>query len=78
MTIDAYLVFNGNCREAAKFYAQAFETEKPQIMTFGESHSDPSFQIPEEAKDLVMHTRLNYIMEAMLCFLMLFLACLLS
>ena len=59
MTIDAYLVFNGNCREAAEFYAQVFETEKPQIMTFGESHSDPSFQIPEEAKDLVMHTRLT-------------------
>ena len=59
MTIDAYLVFNGNCREAAEFYAQAFETEKPQIMTFGESHSDPSFQIPEEAKELVMHTRLT-------------------
>ena len=59
MTIDAYLVFNGNCREAAEFYAQVFETEKPKIMTFGESHSDPSFQIPEEAKELVMHTRLT-------------------
>ena len=59
MTVDAYLIFNGNCREAVEFYAQVFETEKPQIMTFGESPSDPSFPLPEEAKDLVMHTRLN-------------------
>ena len=59
MTVDAYIIFNGNCREAAEFYAQVFETEKPKIMTFGESPSDPNFPLPEEAKDLVMHTRLN-------------------
>ena len=59
MTVDAYIIFNGNCREAVEFYAQVFETEKPQIMTFGESPSDPKFPLPEEAKDLVMHTRLN-------------------
>ncbi|MDI2589798.1 MULTISPECIES: VOC family protein [unclassified Psychrobacillus] len=59
MAIDVYLNFNGNCREAAEFYAEVFKTEKPQIMTFGEAPQHPDYQLPEEAKDLVMHTRLN-------------------
>ena len=59
MTVNVYLTFNGNCREAVDFYAQVFGTEKPQIMTFGESPSDPNYPLPEDAKDLVMHTRLT-------------------
>ncbi|KMY50175.1 VOC family protein [Peribacillus loiseleuriae] len=59
MSIDVYLNFNGNCHEAVEFYAQVFETEKPKIMTFGESPPNPEFPLPEEAKNLVMHTRLN-------------------
>lgn len=59
MSVDVYLNFNGNCREAVEFYAQVFGTEKPQIMTFGETPPDPNFNLPEEAKNLVMHTRLN-------------------
>jgi PhnB protein len=59
MSVDVYLNFNGNCREAVEFYAQVFKTEKPQIMTFGEAPPNPNYELPEEAKDLVMHTRLN-------------------
>ncbi|MEI4769549.1 VOC family protein [Psychrobacillus sp. FJAT-51614] len=59
MAVDVYLNFNGNCREAAEFYAEVFKTEKPQIMTFGEAPPSPDYTLPEEAKDLVMHTRLN-------------------
>jgi PhnB protein len=59
MSIDVYLNFNGNCREAAEFYAEVFETEKPEIMTFGQTPPNPEYQLPEEAKDLVMHTRLD-------------------
>jgi len=59
MGVEVYLVFNGNCREAAEFYAEAFNTEKPVIQTFGETPTDPNFEMPEEAKNLVMHTRLN-------------------
>ncbi|WP_313892658.1 VOC family protein [Psychrobacillus sp.] len=59
MAINVYLNFNGNCREAAEFYAEVFGVDKPQIMTFGESPQDPSYTLPEEAKDLVMHTRLS-------------------
>jgi len=59
MTVNVYLNFNGNCREAVEFYAESFGTEKPEIMTFGEMPSKPGFTLPEEAKDLVMHTRLK-------------------
>ncbi|TQR21328.1 VOC family protein [Psychrobacillus vulpis] len=59
MAVDVYLNFNGNCREAAEFYAEVFKTEKPQIMTFGEAPQNPEYTLPEEAKDLVMHTRLS-------------------
>ena len=59
MAVDVYLNFNGNCREVAEFYAEVFGTDKPQIMTFGETPPNPDYPLPEEAKNLVMHTRLN-------------------
>lgn len=59
MAVDVYINFNGNCREAVMFYAEAFGTEQPKIMTFGEQPQNPDYPLPEEAKDLVMHTRLN-------------------
>jgi len=59
MAIDVYINFNGNCREAVTYYAQVFGTEQPQIMAFGDTPPDPAFPLPEEAKDLVMHARLN-------------------
>jgi PhnB protein len=59
MAINVYMNFNGNCREAVEFYAQVFGTEKPQIMTFGDAPPNPKFSLPDEAKNLVMHTMLN-------------------
>jgi PhnB protein len=59
MSVDVYLNFNGNCREAVEFYAQVFNTEKPEIMTFGDAPPNPEYTLPEEAKHLIMHTRLQ-------------------
>lgn len=59
MAINIYLNFNGNTREAVEFYSEVFETEKPQIMTFGDTPPNPEYPLPEEAKNLVMHTRLE-------------------
>lgn len=59
MAIDVYLNFNGNCREAVEYYAEVFGTETPKFMTFGDSPQDPNYPLPEEAKNLIMHTRLN-------------------
>ena len=55
MPINPYLNFAGNCREAVEYYAEVFQTEKPQIMTFGEMPPDPSHPLPEAAKNLVVH-----------------------
>ncbi|WP_144462039.1 VOC family protein [Siminovitchia fortis] len=59
MAVDVYLMFNGNCRDAVEFYAEAFQTETPHIMTFGDAPSNPEHPVPEEAKDRVIHARLN-------------------
>lgn len=59
MAVNVYMNFNGNCREVVEFYAHVFETEKPEIMTFGDAPPNPEYDLPEEAKDLVMHTRLD-------------------
>jgi PhnB protein len=59
MPINAYLNFNGNTREAIEFYAGAFGLDVPRIMTFGEVPSDPNHPLPEEAKNMVMHSRLD-------------------
>ncbi|GLX71022.1 VOC family protein [Paenibacillus glycanilyticus] len=59
MSVDAYLNFNGNCREAAEFYAEVFGLDKPKLMTFGEVPPNPEYPLPEEAKNMIMHTRLN-------------------
>lgn len=59
MSFAVYLNFNGNCRAAVTFYAKVFGIAQPQIMTFGEAPPDPSFTLPEGAKDLVMHAELT-------------------
>lgn len=59
MAIDIYINFNGNCREAVAFYAEVFGTEQPTIMTFGEMPPSEDFVLPEEARNLVLHTRLT-------------------
>ncbi|WP_430510587.1 VOC family protein [Gottfriedia solisilvae] len=59
MPIEVYLNFNGNTRDAVEFYAEVFETETPQIMTFGEAPQNPDYPLPEESKNLVMHARLD-------------------
>ncbi|WP_282935540.1 VOC family protein [Paenibacillus sp. RC67] len=59
MSVDVYLNFNGNCREAVEFYAEVFGTEKPRMMTFGQAPPNPEFPLQEDAKHLIMHARLD-------------------
>jgi PhnB protein len=59
MSVDVYLNFNGNCREAVTFYSEVFGTELPKMMTFGDAPPHPDYPLPEEAKDMLMHTRLT-------------------
>ena len=52
MPLNPYLMFNGNAREAATFYAEVFGSEPPQFMTYGQM--DPSS--PPEITDKIIHT----------------------
>ncbi len=56
MSLNAYLIFDGNTREVAKYYAEVFETEEPNFMTFGTTHAPG--ELPPGAEHLIMHTQL--------------------
>jgi len=51
--IITYLNFDGNCRDAMKFYERCFGGEL-QVMPFSEASGNH----PAEAKDRIMHARL--------------------
>ncbi|MFD2611153.1 VOC family protein [Paenibacillus gansuensis] len=59
MSIDVYLNFNGNCRDAVLYYAKVFGQPEPKIMAFGDVPADPNYPMPDEAKNMVMHSRLE-------------------
>jgi PhnB protein len=58
MPISPYLNFDGNTREAVEFYARVFETEPQQVTTFADMPEDPSYPLPPEARDRIMHARI--------------------
>lgn len=55
--INAYLTFDGNCREAMTFYKNCLGAEL-HIMPFSEMPKGGQFEAPPEAKDRIMHARL--------------------
>jgi PhnB protein len=52
--INAYLIFNGNCREAMTFYQNCLGADL-QLVKF----SDMPGNVPAEAKDRIAHARLT-------------------
>ena len=56
MTLNTYLHFNGNCREAFEFYRSVFGGEFAFIDTFANGPED--FEVPEEELDNIMHVSL--------------------
>ncbi|MCJ8155050.1 VOC family protein [Chryseobacterium sp. SSA4.19] len=65
-TVNVYLTFNGNCREAFEFYRSVFGTEFPYIGTFGEMPPMEGHELSEEDKNKVMHVTLPISKETML------------
>jgi PhnB protein len=57
MQINAYLVFNGNCEEAFRFYAASLRAELAVLQRFGETPGCED--MPASQKDKVMHVRLQ-------------------
>jgi len=56
MKLDSYLSFNGDCRQAFDFYAQALGGKIVAMMTFGET---PGCEGMPEAKDKIMHAAME-------------------
>ncbi len=55
MKLDMFINFDGNCREAAAFYAKVFHSEVQDLMTYSESPPDPSYTVPEADRDKIMY-----------------------
>ncbi|MDR0447252.1 MAG: VOC family protein [Treponema sp.] len=54
MSLDVFLFFDGNCREAVEFYAQVFQQEIPKMMRYGENPDGSS----EQDKDRILYASL--------------------
>ncbi|CAD7797223.1 hypothetical protein CHRY9390_00131 [Chryseobacterium aquaeductus] len=65
-TVNVYLTFNGNCRQAFEFYKSVFGGEFPYIGTFGEMPPQDGKELPQEDKDKIMHVSLPISQETML------------
>ena len=57
MQVSPYLLFNGQCEEAFKFYEKALGAKIEGISRYGESPM--AHQVPGEWANKVMHARLN-------------------
>lgn len=56
MTLDTYLNFNGNCREAFNFYRSVFGGDFTTIQTF--RNGPPDMGVAEEELDKILHVSL--------------------
>ncbi|MDD4224118.1 MAG: VOC family protein [Candidatus Cloacimonetes bacterium] len=66
-TVNIYLNFAGNCREAFEFYRLVFGGEFPYVGTFGDMPVHEGMPpLPENMKDQIMHISLPISSETML------------
>lgn len=66
-TVNVYLAFDGNCREAFQFYQSVFGCEFSYLGTYGEMPKQEGMPpLPESEKDKIMHIALPISKETML------------
>ncbi len=56
--LSHYLMFNRNCGEALRVYAEAFNGKIKELQTYGDMPADPNFPVAEADKNLVLHAKL--------------------
>jgi PhnB protein len=54
MSLDVFLFFDGDCRDAIEFYSDSFSLTQPILMTYGQNPSG----CPEEDKDRILYAML--------------------
>ncbi len=57
MQLNPYLIFNGDCAEAFKFYEQALGAKIEALMTF--AGSPAAEHVPAEFADKVLHATMK-------------------
>ena len=59
ISLNPYLTFDGNTKEAVYFYEKALGGKVLHLMTFGDMPADPNHPLTDEMKDRVMHAHLK-------------------
>jgi PhnB protein len=59
MSMQVFVNFNGNCREAVNFYSEVFKVKEPEFMTFADMPGGPDYSISEKTKGLIVYTSLR-------------------
>ncbi|WP_251554259.1 VOC family protein [Neobacillus muris] len=59
ISLNPYLIFNGNAKEAVHFYEKALGGKVMGIMTFGDMPADPNHPLTDDMKNRVMHAHLK-------------------
>ncbi len=59
ISLNPYLIFDGNTKEAVHFYEKALGGKVISIMTYGDMPADPNHPLTDDMKDCVMHAHLK-------------------
>ncbi|WP_040206266.1 VOC family protein [Neobacillus jeddahensis] len=59
ISLNPYLFFDGNAKEAVYFYEKALGGKVMGIMTYGDMPADPNHPLTDDMKNRVMHAHLK-------------------
>lgn len=59
MKFEIFINFDGNCRDAVVFYANVFQSEVKDLMTYGQAPPDPAYTTPESDRDRIMYAEVQ-------------------
>ena len=57
--VNVFLNFNGNCREAATFYAEVFHSKVEGLMTFADAPPSDGYVASDADKEKIMYASVN-------------------
>lgn len=60
MKLTSYLIFNGQAEEAANFYANVLGGKIENLYRYESMPPSPEMPIPEECKQLIMHSCIDF------------------
>jgi PhnB protein len=59
ISLNPYLTFDGNTREAVNFYEKTLGGKVMGIMTFGDMPTDPNHPLTDDMNERIMHAHLK-------------------